>query len=462
MNNADNHSTPWSDADVRKYLKGELSPREMHELERASLDDPFLADALEGLAASHPDSPVTPQKLETDVDELRSRLAARVETKPRRTPIFWLRKPAFLVAAAIILLAGIGVTVYYTLFSSKALHETPTFARTTTAQPTTPASPTQPAPASTDRTRSTPPKADSFIRPSDNTVAVSSTLKEKKPADQALTRGARDQKAEDQKAEKSLYYKDSQLNAADSQTADTTRDVIALNASPAAPRASNAHPEFRANFSRDKNADIPLLFSGRVVDANNRPLAGASLFLNNAPRIGTTTDASGYFNFKIKPLDTAQQMTVALVGYKQTLISLNSNALTNNVIQLQEAKPSLNEVVITGFGAKRKETYATAPSDDSDVRLDSAWIKVFPVIGKGAYRQYLDTAKRSLRLDSAIYGIERVSFQVDQKGQITEFKIEQSLSPAHDAGTIQLISGGPAWKLLRGRKARAVVSLVFP
>jgi hypothetical protein len=176
----------------------------------------------------------------------------------------------------------------------------------------------------------------------------------------------------------------------------------------------------------------------------------------------TTTDATGYFNFRIRPRDTTQQMAVALVGYKQTLVSLNNNALTNNVIQLEQAKTSLNEVVVSGFGARRKETLAAAPSDASSGRLDTAWLKVAPTIGKLAYHQYLDTAKRSLKLDSTIMGTERISFDVDQKGQLTEFKIEHSLSPAHDAGLIQLITSGPAWQVIRGRKGRAVVSLDFP
>ena len=39
----------YSATDIQKYLKGELSAREMHELEKAALEDPFLADALEGI-----------------------------------------------------------------------------------------------------------------------------------------------------------------------------------------------------------------------------------------------------------------------------------------------------------------------------------------------------------------------------------------------------------------------------
>src|SRR5687767_7487477 len=34
--------------DIEKYLNGELTPAERHALEKKALNDPFLADALEG------------------------------------------------------------------------------------------------------------------------------------------------------------------------------------------------------------------------------------------------------------------------------------------------------------------------------------------------------------------------------------------------------------------------------
>jgi len=38
----------YSLADIHRYLSGSLSAKEMHDMERAALEDPFLADALEG------------------------------------------------------------------------------------------------------------------------------------------------------------------------------------------------------------------------------------------------------------------------------------------------------------------------------------------------------------------------------------------------------------------------------
>lgn len=503
VNNDTNHTRSWSDSDIRKYLKGELSAREMHELERAALDDPFLADALEGLPLSSP--------LEGDMEELQARLAARLEEKPQQVPVIWFRRPAFRVAASVILLAGIGLTAYYSLLRHRSETLSNALVKRTATQPT-PAEQVQAAPVqkSADTVTAglvghpaaTQQPATAAREPaaaySDSTKAYALNEKKLKKERRALTVEA-DQATSNYLTTDAARRRDANIKP------DTTRNPdIAFNALPdiadaqhpirlrgvrsepvakdtvtynadlaklkdkdaegfASARAMPAMPS--ASFDKNlafKTTPHPLSFSGRVLDINNQPLAGATVFLNNMPKIGATTDADGYFKFRLQPRDTSQQMTVSLVGYKQTLVALNSNALTNNIIHLEQAKPSLNEVVITGFGAKRKETYATAPSDDSDARLDSAWIKVYPVIGKLAYQKYLDSAKRSLRLDSTIYGYERVSFQVDQKGLITEFKIEQSLSPAHDASVIQLISGGPAWKLLRGKRTRAVVTVRFP
>ena len=40
---------------IRQYLAGELDDKAMHALERQALDDPFLAEALEGYAGHEPD-----------------------------------------------------------------------------------------------------------------------------------------------------------------------------------------------------------------------------------------------------------------------------------------------------------------------------------------------------------------------------------------------------------------------
>ena len=496
MDKHDNHSKTWSDADIRKYLNGELSPREMHDLERAALDDPFLADALEGLVT------ITPA--DTGLDHLRSRLAARIEKKEQRPQVVWFRRPALRAAAVVIALAGIGLTVYYSFSDRRRSQEKAEVVKISTA-PVAPVQPPAPAAtatadsvakadtpltaASSDYADADKPAGKTRHADADNPAGLTRHADADKPAGLARHAGvdrldAAKKATGDKKEEKDLANRlpaaerEVELDKRRSSDADTVLQGAVAGVRIQAPAPSTAE---RAKALRPLPADQQvssqqdffnaapatlakqtLVFSGRVLDNNNRPLAGASVFLKNVPKTGTTTDAYGNFDFRFRPRDTTQQMTVALIGYKQTLVSLNTNALTNNVIHLEETKASLNEVVVTGFGAKRKETYAAAPSEAGSERLDTAWLKAVPVIGKPGYQQYLDSAKRSLKLDSTIFGTERISFQVDQKGQITEFKIEHSLSPAHDAALIQLITSGPAWQVLRGRKVRALVSLNFP
>jgi hypothetical protein len=484
MNKDNNHINSWSDADIRKYGKGELSARQMHDLERAALDDPFLADALEGLGAATADPSGKAPSVDADMDELRTRLAARVEKDEKKepAPVVWFKRRSFRAAAAIILLLGLGLTFYYNFIHGRSMYSPDIVATSTGKQAArSTEAPARPAGSSARSTgssaRSTSPVADS-AQPSTAATAPFQTscpalvtpdrsyarAKKKAAANQRHSAGDQPHAADDRPQ---TATEQSQTAANQPQTAagqlQTAAGQLQIAAGQPQIAASKPAPDtLYAAVTRDAPRQ-PLSFSGRVVDLNNHPLGGAFLFSNGIPRIGTKTDAAGNFNFKVPLLDTLQRMTVTKDGYEEADVSLNSNSQTNNVIRLrQDTRSTLDEVLITGYGAKRKETYATAPLTDNGERLDSAWQKVVPIVGKLAYEQYLDTAKRSLKVDTAIHGIEQVSFQVDEKGQITEFKIEQSLSSAHDAGVIQLISSGPAWKLLHGKKARAVVHLSFP
>ncbi len=52
MLNQQNHSKKYSLTDIEKYLLGEMSATEMYALEKAALQDPFLAEAIEGYTST--------------------------------------------------------------------------------------------------------------------------------------------------------------------------------------------------------------------------------------------------------------------------------------------------------------------------------------------------------------------------------------------------------------------------
>lgn len=94
-----NTSYHWSIEDLRRYHSGEMSETQKHTLEKAALDDPFLADALDGYA-----NDPAPDK---NIQEIRERIS---NTKPAKIVKFNTSKWA--IAASLLILLGIGAWFY--------------------------------------------------------------------------------------------------------------------------------------------------------------------------------------------------------------------------------------------------------------------------------------------------------------------------------------------------------------
>ena len=84
-----------------------------------------------------------------------------------------------------------------------------------------------------------------------------------------------------------------------------------------------------------------------------------------------------------------------------------------------------------------------------------------PAEGWPAYTHYLESNKRSSTIDTTIRGYESISFIVNKKGELSHFKVERSLSPAHDSLAVRLVREGPSWKLLKGKREKARVILTW-
>jgi hypothetical protein len=449
MSSTNKYNTTYSATDIEKYLKGELSPREMHDLENAALEDPFLADALDGMSVLLSPPPVndgTPpaDDLSRDLDELHTRLNTRAVavSRPNNT-----RRsiPRWSIAATIILLLGIGCLTYFTFLTSGR------------SKLVTPSSPTAAAPPVV---AASPPPAESTAPPKQAAPPAPVTLAEPPLLARSKTPAQVSEGIEDRKVSADTL-------AGTSATADMASKPSAAPSGQLEGRVGGLTLDSTARISMAnalyKRAANSLVFKGRVLDNHDNPVPGASLILNGYANTGTVTDRQGQFKLYLPSKDSIPYVTVAMIGYGQRSFPLNTltgNDMADHVIHLQPSEASLDEVVVSGFGSKRKETMAAVPSDSED-KLDSLWQKARPVIGKAAYLHYLDTAQKSLALDSSITGTETVSFEVDKKGILTSFKIEQSLSPAHDEAIIRLVKEGPAWQLLKQKEVRATVSLHF-
>ena len=89
--------------------------------------------------------------------------------------------------------------------------------------------------------------------------------------------------------------------------------------------------------------------NGKVTDASNFPLPGASILVKGTTK-GTVTDFDGQFTLTLD--NTPATLVVSFLGYKNREVIVNNQ--TQLVIVLQEDRSQLDEVVVIGYGTTRK------------------------------------------------------------------------------------------------------------
>lgn len=122
---------------------------------------------------------------------------------------------------------------------------------------------------------------------------------------------------------------------------------------------------------RPQVTDVPdaTTISGVIKDPDGEPLPGVSIIVKGTNQ-GTITNVNGEFSLEV---DEGATLIISFVGYKT--ISLNVGDKTTFNISLEEDVTSLNEVVVTATGVRRRVEIGNAIA-----RLDvSEDVKVRPI-----------------------------------------------------------------------------------
>lgn len=512
------HTKQYSAADIQLYLEGKMPPAEMHALEKAALDDPFLADAIEGMQqtlAQH-----GPSIVEAHLRDIHQQVQGRTRRQSKQVRVLAFRWWQVAAAAVIVITGGIWGYNYFQQTENKAAESlavvkqensqgsaapvAPANAATTTAADTT-ATASRNDVATTgnhkvlslaQEEKALPVKKEKLIEPSagnkaatDDAVAYNNyTIEEPKP-ELTTTPNARQFFAKDIKPDSILakYNKEQAIRRAiaakNNQDFQNTRPVdyeqiiIAKQARDTTNAWAYTKPRDREmNTSRKElserqakknpNALLSGFISGRVTDQANNPLSNALLRVNDNREF--YTDHKG--NFKIPVNDSVVNVAVGVTGYYtqnlQLLNNTNHNYIALNQLSVKAPNPRLNSestqvVRIRGINSigsvKSKEEYR---NNYPEVRVQDAQ----PVDGWLEYQQYLETNKKipaASAINPGQTGTVVVSFEVNRKGALSDFKIEQSLGKEYDEEAIRLIKEGPSWKLLKGRKTKATVLVRF-
>lgn len=479
--------TNFTAADIEKYHKGLLSSKEMHDLEKAALDDPFLADALEGYT-------VTGKNTQADIAELKSRLGQRVEgakviplSAGKNKPIPWLR-----IAALLIIISGTAVLANQFIFKGKnnkiAKNEV-----TKTGELKTPDSSANPAVPVTTDTKETVAPAQKDQQPNGTTKTTTETLgevsdKEKKVSlsktDDATvkteavtvttspgsgvtpvaTSGADEkfkaaeksnQNKEGLKDETKALAKNERKNDADN---DGVKDQFDIK-TPAPQKKTNAPVTANRNISNEQRANQGYLnqsntFRGRVTDSNNVGVPFANVTNAQDNNAGTYTDARGYFTITYP--DSVVDVQVRSIGFENRSFQLNNTAPNNQVV-LQDDRRSLSEVVISN---QKPNAAARSREANNTMKLEEPE----PADGWDNYDAYLANnlnAPEEIKTKQNNGGQVQVSFEVNKDGEPVNIKVEKSLCAKCDKEAIRLIKEGPKWRRNANKKGRTTVTINF-
>lgn len=520
------HIKQYSAADIRRYLEGKMPPAEMHALEKAALDDPFLADAIEGMQQTEPQQDSS--RVEADLDELRQKIAERTRKQsPRQARVVAFRWWQVAAAAVIVVIGGIWAFNYFGSNDKVTASEhLATVTQQTSPERVVPPAPPASAPdaamakpaepesaaagklaESTKETYSsaTTP-ANSVSRPEqpvspqvhkstqakDPAATEPAAVHDNLPANRQRSLAAptlpaakqflaevktdsikdlvKTGKISDNNNLDKVYY-NSLEKTYKSKPSEYEQIVIAKTARDTQARSFYTRPrELAMNTSRKElserqakknpNALLSGFISGRVTDQSNNPLSNALLRVDG--RQDFFTDQRGQFKIPVK--DSVVNVAVGFSGYYTQNLKLQNNTDNNislNQLGVKAPNPQLNDSfqgITPGITvADKAKNVAPARTNVPEVMVQDAQ----PEYGWLEYQQYLEKNKRIPAGTPALRGSVVVSFEVDKKGILSNFNIEQSLGKAYDEEAIRLIKAGPSWKLIKGHKAKATVVVRF-
>ena len=476
----------YSVEDIERYLGGRMNAKDMHDMERAALQDPFLADAIEGLQQQP--FAQTYQHL----DDIA--IAIQGEKEPAKVVVLPVKRNYWWRVAAIIGFVVIaGVALWYV--QSSNLAKSKTIAAITLAKPQ-PAQASPPSKVTISDSVNTPATAtfkkraipvetlvstrsiqlqenkQAFIKHTPTTVVVGygtikgdsivgsaawATAAPKAPTGDVLKQIAGVQVHKNDIMGDTILEKKLQGSVADLYVNNYNNNNATSNITRFGPTDNNLNVTTN-NISNNvllKNvlinnklfATAPSKFEGFVVDDKSQPLANATIYSNDKKHV-TLTDNKGYF--MLNTADSQLVVQVASAGYKTKQVLLKNN--TPNYILVNQDANLLSAVTVTEF----KNTHLAKKMTADSLFPEGGWQSFREYVYKKLHKEKdMDTSGAVITMLSKSVEIE---FVVDENGLAKDLKITKSLNGDSDAKALEVVQQWPHWIATRkDRKGKVVI-----
>ncbi len=407
-------NTELTAEEIKKYLSGEASAKQMHQVEKQLLNDAFAADATEGLER------LSAEKIDTSaaVNDLKKRLDSRVKTKQKQTKIIplWQRVS---VAASITLFFGVGLyfIFYKTDNQTLAIKETQETLSKITAE--NPQEETQEEVIAINQPKAT--KAKETVLPSPQSTNEQGYISQI-PA----------QESQDLVQQNNVESKaDEVLKPAAS---------ISTEKETAEPKAAKA-PVILTSRERTPT------FSGQILDTENQPIAGAVVTLKNSNK-AVQADINGIF--KINDVNVGEALEINAIGYNSQEILVKNQDLVK--IKLSENSSTLAEVIVADNQSKAKKAEQKTILINEPPTQDP-----IPVGGWNNYDTYLRNSLKSTGVVSTLHFEDplRLRLTVEPDGTPSNVQIDNELNKENTQKVVEAVKNGPKW-LPAKRKGKKV------
>lgn len=413
--------------DIERYLRGELSPAEMHALEKEALNDPFLAEALEGIEHAGADNFLY------DLHQLNKSVHHR--TRKNKTIKMWGLTVG--IAASVLLIAVSGFLVVSLLKNQKnpdmAMKEQRSASLDIKSQADTVTSALEDdeteAPA---EKQGTPGLARQQtirgpIKPTEPVREEKEAVSEK---DQLL---ANEQSISENESE-SEKISATDIPEGPPQLKQEDAAIEKELAKKLEGRAAGLEAEKRAPAVSQTISRNSRLLTGNVVSAEDgTALPGVNVLIKGT-NIGTVTDAQGNFQLSL-PTDQAK-LVFSLIGFESTEVEVGDRSQVN--VQLPGDAAQLSEVIVTGYGYTTDNT----PTEAASFQFAE------PEGGRNGFKNYLSKEVKypEEALKNKAEGKVTIRFTVEPDGQLTDFQIIKGIGYGCEEELIRLVRQGPAWK----------------
>ena len=443
--------------DIDEYLAGRLSPQQMHAIEKAALDDPFLAEAMEGYEA------VKDKEWNNQLVALREEIANKGAVA-KIIPLHKSKNNWWKAVAAIIIIGSATTLTLILNQDKKAESGKQEIAQTfpvindsiTQTSIESPASVTQSlnpsASATKEEKKAIPGSVAQVDKISSRDIILEPGAPVFKPA-APVTSGAITTD------DKVIVTAPPANNIPAGADADVAKDVNAEKTK----SADKQTDETEAVLSRQKSqgavtakkeAVLNNFFTAQVVAPDNSPLPFTNISIKKE-NFGTYADSKGMV--RLVSTDSVLNIEVKSVGYQPKTFALRNNQSQTKII-LQEEAVALKDRKVIGNTARS----SSQPSRRVRLLKDSA-VNVEPADGWENYNTYvannLDIPETALNADR--HGEVEISFDVKSNGTISNIRVNKSLGAEYDEAARRLIQEGPQWKVKKGKKTSASIKVQF-